>query len=374
MLATVASTPWVGDQLWIKLCSPPSTGKTVLAEAISTAKRFVLAKSTVRGFHSGYKTDGGGEDNSLLALCNGMTLVTKDGDTLLQSPNLGQILAEGRDIYDRVSRTHYRNKTSRDYEGISLTWILCGTSSLRAIDQSELGQRFLDCVIMDHIDEDLERAINLRKGYQAVRNMGIETNGDMSSHDSIEMVEMKRIVGGYVEHLRDNPAATLRNIDYSDDYLLRTSNYAKFIAMLRARPSIKQDEHDSREMSTRLMSQLTRLAMCTAYVINSKTVDAETMRRVNRTTMDTARGKTLDIVKLLHEEPKGLEPKTVVLSTAGEDAKTRHLLKFMHRIKIAETFQPIRMLKGGGKQKTGGIRYRLTESMRELYDEVTREI
>lgn len=142
MLASVISTKSVGDQLWVQILSPPSTGKSVLCEALSVSKQHVLAKSTLRGFHSGFDTTGRGEeDNSLLAKLYDKTLVTKDGDTLLQAPNRSQILAEARDIYDRVSRTSYRTKMSRDYTGVNMTWILCGTGSLRLLDTSELGGR-----------------------------------------------------------------------------------------------------------------------------------------------------------------------------------------------------------------------------------------
>jgi len=154
VLAAIVSTPLPGTQLWVKVVSPASTGKSELAEAAAVSKKYIMAKSTIRGFHSGYQTDKDGkEDNSLISKLSGKTLVTKDGDTLLRSPNLEQILSEARDLFDCVSRTHYRNKQSKDYTGIRMTWILFGTSSLRMIDSSELGERFLDCIIMEDIDE-----------------------------------------------------------------------------------------------------------------------------------------------------------------------------------------------------------------------------
>ena len=166
MLASITSTLSVGDPLWVKIISPPSGGKSVLCEALSVNRYHVIAKSTLRGFHSGFGD--GQEDHSLISKVNGKTLVMKDGDTLLQSPNLSQILSEGRDLYDGASRTSYRNKASKDYTGLRMTWILCGTSSLRSIDSSELGERFLDCVIMDGIDEELEEEILDRVVTQAM--------------------------------------------------------------------------------------------------------------------------------------------------------------------------------------------------------------
>ena len=118
MLASVASVKSLGDQLWIKVIGPAACGKSTLCEALSINREHIIAKSTIRGFHSGFKTSGGEngeEDNSLAAKLFDKTLITKDGDTLLQSPNLSQILSEGRDLYDGTSRTHYRNKMSKEY-------------------------------------------------------------------------------------------------------------------------------------------------------------------------------------------------------------------------------------------------------------------
>jgi hypothetical protein len=90
MLACSASTTTLGDQLWVKIIGPASCGKTTLCEALSLAAEHVKSVSTFRGFHSGYGD--GKEDHSLLGKLSNMTLLTKDGDTLIQSPNLGQIV------------------------------------------------------------------------------------------------------------------------------------------------------------------------------------------------------------------------------------------------------------------------------------------
>ena len=127
MLASVTSTMQVGDQLWVKIIGPASCGKSTLCEALSVNDKYILAKSTIRGFHSGYKSDRDGtEDNSLIVQVRNKTLITKDGDTILQSPNLGQILSDARDLYDCTTRSHYKNKMGKDYVGVRMTWILCG--------------------------------------------------------------------------------------------------------------------------------------------------------------------------------------------------------------------------------------------------------
>jgi hypothetical protein len=367
MLASIASTKSVGDQLWVKIVGPAACGKSTLCEAISTNRKHVLAKSTIRGFHSGFQRDGGknNEDNSLIAQLYDKTLVTKDGDTLLQSPNLPQILSEARDIYDRTSRTHYRHGINRDYDGVNMTWILCGTSSLRALDSSELGERFLDCVIMDGIDEDLEDEILLRVAHRVDRTLSIDA-GKVSQDPELTLA--MRMTGGYIEHLRAIAQQGLSDVVFSDDMLHRVIKLGKFVAYMRARPSTRQKETAEREFATRLVSQLCRMAKCLAVVLNKDTVDEEVMRRVTRCAMDTARGITMDILKHLAEfGSDGLEPRTVATRTNQSEEHCRSLLRFLKKIGVIDVYTPT-VVRG----VTGRPRWRHSDRMAKLYAEVIK--
>lgn len=373
MLASVASVRTIGDQLWVKIIGPAACGKSTLCEAISSASRYVLAKSTIRGFHSGFKVERGNddEDNSLVHLCRNKTLVTKDGDTLLQSPNLPQILSEARDLYDCVARTHYRNKASKDYEGVRMTWILCGTSSLRTIDQSELGERFLDCVIMEKIDDDLEDEILLRVAHRADRCMSIEANGSAASQQDPDMANAIAMTGGYIEWLVPKAAKLLSQIDMSDEVKHMCVRLGKFVAHMRARPSLKQDESHEREFASRLVIQHVRLAKCLALVLNKQEVDDEAMRRVRAVAMDTARGQTMKIVDHLAKVGQsGSEVRAVSASVANLDDKVGKLLRFLRHIGVVESFTI--------KSKTGfrqsSPRYRLTQRMLLLRRDAIAEV
>lgn len=371
MLASIVSVKSVGDQLWIKIIGPAACGKSTLCEAVSVNRKYVLAKSTIRGFHSGWREGGGGEegeDSSLVAQLYNKTLVTKDGDTLLQSPNLGQILAEARDLYDSTSRTHYRNAMSKDYSGVRMTWLLCGTSSLRSIDESELGERFLDCVIMDGIDDELEEEVLWRVVNRAERNMSVEADGSPEKNYEPELAEAMMLTGGYVGWLRENSVDVLSKIKASEAVLRRCTRLGKFVAFMRARPSTRQDETAEREFAARLVSQHIRLAKCLAAVMNRSTVDEEVMRRVLKVCLDTSRGQTLDIVHVLYEggDEEGTEPRALSLYTSQTESQTRGLLRFLKRIEVVETFK--------GKSRSKGManraRWRLTSKVKELYGQV----
>lgn len=366
MLASITSTKALGDQLWVKIIGPASCGKSTLCEAVSANKRHVLAKSTITGFHSGFKTDGGETDNSLLAVVQNKTLVTKDGDTLLKKPNVAQILSEARDVYDRVSRTHYRHGLAKDYEGLNMTWILCGTSSLRALDSSELGERFLDCVIMEGIDVAMEDDVLWRVVNNAERSLNFEADGSAESQNDPDRLMMMQLTGGYIDYLRANARELLSSVDSPQSALRHIIHLGTFVAYMRARPSKEQDETAEREFAARLVSQLMRLAKCLAVVLNKPTLDAEVMRRVTKVALDTSRGITFDIAKhLFAAGTKGMETKTLSMYLGQTEEKTRGVyLKFLRLIGAAEFFTPVE------NAIKGRPRWRLTERVYHLYSEV----
>lgn len=368
MLASVTSTKAVGDQLWVKIIGPASCGKSTLCEAISVNPRYVVAKSTFRGFHSGSKSEDG-EDNALLAQLNGKTFVTKDGDTLLQTPNLTQLLSEARDVYDGVSRTHYRHGLSNDYTGLRLTWILCGTASLRAIDSSELGERFLDCVVMEQIDDELEDEILWRVANRAERNMATEADDNPATNYEPELATAMSMTGGYIDYLRENAMDLLSQVTMPEAAMRRCTRLGKFVAFMRARPSKMQNENSEREFAARLVSQITRLAKCLAVVLNQKTVNNEVMRRVTKVAMDTSRGQTLDIVNHLAKAMHGLPNNALALMTMKDDGQTRLMTRFLHQIKVIE----LNTSPEPNGVKLNHKKWQLTEKMRRLLRDIEGE-
>lgn len=371
MLASIVSVPSIGDQLWLKIMGPAGCGKSTLCEALSINKQYVKAVSTMRGFHSGYKTDQkGDEDHGLIAQLFGKTLVTKDGDTLLTAPNKEQIMAEARDIYDGTARSHYRHGVNRNYDVIRMTWLLCGTASLRALDSSELGERFLDCVIMDGIDDDLEDEVLLRVANRAERNMGIEANGKAESMNDPDMVKAMQMTGGYISYLRANAQRLLNTTEMPDDAKRRCIWLGKFTAYMRARPSRRQDEKAEREFAARLVIQMIRLSKCLAVVLNREEVDAEVMRRVARVALDTARGQTLDIARhLAAAGERGMEVRELHQVTGEAEDKLRSLVSFLRKIGATRVVVP--QLNATIK---GRPRWALSEKMAALYQKVMNQV
>jgi energy-coupling factor transporter ATP-binding protein EcfA2 len=368
MLAATASVMVLEDQLWLKIIGPASCGKSTLCEALSTARKYVYPKSKIRGFHSGFKSDAAGqEDNSLIDKINGKALVTKDGDTLIQSENLGKILSEGRDLYDCTSRSHYLNKMGKDYENVRTVWLLCGTSALRVMDQSELGERFLDCVIMDGIDPTQEMEVLKLKARQVNRNTNFLSNGSAASNQDPDKTRAMGMTGGYVSYLRENAAELLSTIDISEEDEDQIIAFALFVAHMRARPSARQHETAEREFAARLLTQLMKYAKMTAMVLNKTSIDDDVMERTKRIALDTARGITFDVCRYLFHNPNGLQSVSLANFTGHEEYKIRELLRFMRRIDVVESFSP--EVSAGGR-KTGVLFWKLTDRLQDLWSKV----
>lgn len=367
MFATAFSTPFVGEQLWVKIIGPAASGKTTLVEGLAVNKKYVLSKDTIRGFYSGTVLKEGEEDLSIAALGRGKTLATKDGDGLLRAPNRDQILAEGRGLYDGAGRTHYRNRAMPEYERHRMTWLLCGTRALRDIDDSELGVRFLDCVLMDSMDDEFEEAVGNRASIQEARNMLLEADGTLASAYPPELAEAMMLTGGYVDYLRENGARLTATVKVPMQCHQQFHTFGLFTAYMRARPPKKgssEDDDVEREFSPRLTKQFTRLGLSLAVVLNRREIDDQVMARVRKVCMDTSRGVTMNILKEMLKNPRGVTPTGLSHRLPPTEEKLTKLLRFLKQIGVCETVD----------YTTNGVvtskRWRLTAKLRKLYEEI----
>jgi len=343
--------------LWHHNC-----GKSTIFEAMSVNRCHVKALSTVRGFHSGFKDDSG-TNKSLILELKGKTLITKDADSMVSSPNWPQIMGEARDLFDRTARSDYRNGMGMNHDAINMTWLLGGTAALRNSDMNELGARFVDCVIMEGIDEELEMDVNRRVISRAFKNVVSRSNGTMQTQLDPAMVTMMQMTGGYIDFLHANAEELLGKVQIDEHIADQIINMAVFVAYMRARPSLRQQETTEREFSARLVEQFARLAVCLAAVMGKTSVDDEVLRRVVRCAMDTARGRTLEIVKYLHEEgDNGLETRALSILTCQNDQEERKMLQFLRKLGAVELWTD----KEHGNRKA----WRLMPRLSRLYAEV----
>ncbi len=368
MLATAGTVQIVGDQLWIMVMSPPSTGKSQLCEALSVNRERVKSVSTFKGFYSAYQIDKEGSQNlSMILQLKGKAFVVKDGDTILTLPNKDQIMGQARDLYDTKGSHMAGNMMSLEVEGLRFAWILCGTKSLRLLDSSELGERFLTVRIMDQIDPAMEEDIGWRKINQ-VRNNRFEVNGDMDTIETKEMLIARRRTGGYLEYLRKNMNELYSQVVMDDDAARRCMTFGKFVAHMRARPSKKQDEEESgREMSTRLISQFGKLMYGLSVVMNKKSVDDDVVAVARHVALDSSKGRVLRICRHLFKHGRaGLSTGGLAQLCNSTDDKKRLLMNHLRTIGVVERFS--------GEGTIKGVRWRMAEGFRGLYEEVVQPL
>jgi hypothetical protein len=304
---------------------------------------------------------------SLAGEMQNKTLVIKDADTVLQSGQCKQIMSQLRALYDRSVRTQFKNKMSKDWEGLNTTVLLFGTATLFELDAAEKGARFLTVDIQPENNYDLEDEIALRSAHRAFRNMSIHANGTAKSQDTPEMTRFKQLTAGYISYLRENATALIEGVqDPSGSSLVMCSKLATFVSYMRCRPPKTQTEKVEREMPYRLTSQLVRLAAGLAVVFNKREMDAEVIGHVRAIALNTAQGKIMRLCD--HVRAAGREGifHNLLAQYIGETAEeTLNLLRFLRRIQAVEL-----VLAAPGAAVRSRPRWRLAPRLASLYDAI----
>jgi hypothetical protein len=369
MLACAASTPLQGWPLWLRIIGPGSCGKTTMAEALAISEN-CWSESRFTGLHSGWKTDRDGEeDHGLLPKITGKCFIIKEGDTLRTNPSRAKIMGELRDAADGVARAHYGHGVRREYHDSYFTSLLLGTDSIRELDASEVGNRYIDVVVMRHIDREMEKTINRRVSWQAFYSKQTRRDGTAESRMTPEKAEAYKLTAGYLDYLYSNIDKLTSKIEPTDDDAERMDAFGRFVAYMRARPSKVQDENTSREFSARLVEQYAALALCLAAVTNAKSIDDYTTEVVRQSVLDTARGKTFDLCLFLYEQGEmGYEPERLANAIGWDKDKVKEHLRFLRRIDCVETFR-----RDQGTAK-GNLRYRMTDDVYKLWASIVEGV
>ncbi len=370
MLAVATSTELPGDQLFLQVIGDAGSGKSRFCDGMLTSpKCYPLEHLT--GFHSGWK-DKEGNDYSLLGRINFTTLITAEGDTLISSPHFQEIMSQQRRIFDGKSSASYKNsKEDKNYSGLRTPWIFVGTPVLMSLDQSRLGDRFLRVFIgQPPIHE--KRAIVGVSGHAQLRGI---LGAEPSENGKGDMGTASSRTGGYVNWLRANVEERLQTLKVDRKSLVaECALLAEFTADMRARPDPtlkKGSDRESaatKELPTRLVQQLVRLACCLCVVLNKESPDLEVMRVVRKVAVDTSRGKMLNIVSQLHRRGDSGASTEWIATILGEgNASIRDSLRFLKSIDVVQSHS--RKSKNGVRETP---RWSLTERMKELCEFVLK--
>ena len=368
MLAVAASTVQVGDQLFLQVIGAAGGGKTKFCDAMLVSKNcYPLEHLT--GFHSGWK-GADGEDYSLIKRMDRKTAITPEGDVIMSSLSFAQIMSEQRRIFDGTSGASFKNsKEDTRHTGLRTPWIMAGTPAMMDSNQSHLGDRFLK-VIFDDPDDEEKQDIIRRCGHAALGEVMQTSNGEANKQLDPKAALAFQLTGGYVDYLRDNVETLLSQLKVDADQVVEyCSLLGEFTADLRAKPdpdAHKKDSKAGKEMPTRLTKQFVRLACCLAVVLNKTSIDTEVLRRVKKVALDTSRGTSLDIIKLMRKYEQagadGMEVLTVSRYIDKSEEKTRAAMRFMRQIHLLRLSEPDPI--NGVRQKP---RWYLSTRMRELF-------
>lgn len=301
MLAVAASTDLPTSQVWLRIIATAGSGKSTLCEAIAANPRWCYATSVFTGVHSGYSQNG--EDNSLIPLINGKTFLINEGDTLMKQPNKEQLMSELRDLHFGVARSRYRTGIGGVYDNIRTTIILAGTPTIRSLNASALGDRFLDLVTYEK-ESNLEESMLVRNvigmGIESIQKFG-QVNGSPKKYLSTEKLQAYRLTAGFLDYLRENIVPLVRNLSIPLWYVPACEELGKIVAIMRTRTGKGEEDPTEPELHTRLGEQLSKLGLCLAVTLN-RPIDNEVMRRLATVALDTCYGNTYKVCTALANE------------------------------------------------------------------------
>jgi hypothetical protein len=290
MISSVYSLKIDGEQWWMRVIGPPGSSKTTIASIVGSSERTIM-RDTFTGLLSGWK-DEQEQDASMIPLIQDRALIIKDADAMLQQPNIAQIMAELRAFYDKQIAVTYRNRVNYDYDNIRSSFIFCGTHSLRDMDDTSLGERFLDYEL--HVTDEDRRAISLR----ALQNSKLAATGGSTAETSL-----KQKARGFIDShllLRNDTA----NLGPEEDNTILS--LGSLISYMRA--SVKRD-YKGRvkykpypEVPSRIVKQLAKAFQCAPITFNTRSVPPQVHALVSHMAKDIINVHSLryKICEILH--------------------------------------------------------------------------
>jgi hypothetical protein len=297
LIATNLSTRFLGDQVWVRILGNAGSGKTTLCSAMKVFEQGVFSVSQFTGVHSGDKSSGG--DAGLIPHINGKSFIINEGDTLLKNPNRDKLMSDLRDLHAGFASNLFMNGVRYIYEGIRTTVILAGTSRLRELNSSSLGDRFLDCNIYDQRSRTEERQLVRNDLRVKMRTFLQQSNCEATTQDSPERIRACQLTGGYLEYLHATVNDKLRNLKDSTEFSDSCETLGDLIAHMRSQPHDDETPVE-KEVHFRLSSQIAKLGVFQAIVLGRQ-LDGEVLRRLAKVSHNTCHGINYDISNKLWE-------------------------------------------------------------------------
>lgn len=298
-----------GDLLWLYLVSPPSGGKSTICDLLGSDEIHSTPMDSLTGIISGDR-----RGKHLVPLMQGKCVIVKDGTLLLESNplQLANVFSELRAIFDGSLVKHFRNGVSAEFSNVSFGMIIGITERVYSLNMASLGERFLHCRL--ETTREIEKVRNqraVRRIFENTSRTNFEGN-DMG--DSRSFPKQRAYTAGFLGHLhtRIRTDEVLRP-KYTDTDVNLIQALADMIACSRAQaPRSKEFGnsellYDARpEASTRVVKQLSRLALCLCYVFNTDTITQQIRVLLTKVALDTAFSRQHNIIRTVALSAGGL--------------------------------------------------------------------
>lgn len=299
--ATHLAVALEGDPLWLYLVAPPSSGKSTICEMLAADELRTCPMDTLTGIVSGDR-----KGKHMLPMMQGKCTVIKDGTLLLESnpQQIANVFGELRSAYDGSFVKHFRNGVSAEFSNVSFGMVIGITERIYSLNMAALGERFLHCRM--EVTRDIERERNtnaIRKIFEKTGKTTFEGNevADMRSFP-----KQRAYTAGFLSFLHSE----IRNRDilrprYTQSDVDLIQALADMIACSRAQaPRVREYGspsellYDARpEASTRVVKQLSRLALCLCYVFGVKEITPTICRLLTKVALDTAYSRQHTIIR-----------------------------------------------------------------------------
>jgi hypothetical protein len=295
LCATVLSNQIPGDPFWLYLVGPPGCGKTLLLNSFHQVEGVIVqnrihAASLVSGWQ------GSGKDPSLLPRFIGNCVFFPDWTEMLQQPDWKKKDAYGvlRGAFDGFTFRHFGNDLERIYVG-TFTLVASVTDAIHSVQDAILGERMMKFQMRSlprRSMEDLLRAVAL------------------SAHQGSERTEgAQKVLAEFLD--QDIGEVNPREV-FPDWALRKLIALAQLIAQLRYNVEWQERGYERllgyaprAEIGTRIIRQLSKLAMGLALVRGRKQITFEDYRILERIAFDTSIQFHADVVAHLAEKQKG---------------------------------------------------------------------
>lgn len=283
-----------GEQIWIRGMGPPGSFKTKGAQLIGSSEQTVML-DVFTGLLSGYKDDQP-QDASLIAGFASKLVIIKDADAIMQQDNVKQILGELRAFYDKSIAAKYRHRVEYQYNNIRSGFVLLGTGVLRFLDNSALGERFLDYEL--HVTND--DRVNI------ANRVILNSIAMATSNTSPENLLWAKAKGFIDTHLIGRSGVA----NLGDRELEAIFNYGSLISYMRC-PVERNYKGKLKykpipEVPSRIVGQLSKLFLCAPMVYNTHSVPNDVHLLASHIVADIINidSRRFKICKALHVEPK----------------------------------------------------------------------